>query len=126
MLDSLDRGLAGVNKALMIRQGYVPATCTMPEDLASRLIWSEIIMGRDPCAGCYADRAACGGRPNLVELKRSFGPGPENDAARASREAANRVEIQQYEEKLAQERERLRREDEIYGHIHGPHEIIKE
>jgi len=47
----------------MIRQGYVPAGCTLDDQLAGPLIYSEVNAGRDPCAGCAADRAKCGGRP---------------------------------------------------------------
>ena len=52
-----------VGKALMIEQGYVPPTCTMPEENAGLLIYAEISSGRDPCAGCNGDRAVCRGRP---------------------------------------------------------------
>lgn len=108
----------------MIKQGYVPETCTLHENLAGLLIWSEVLMGRDPCAGCYEDRAVCKGRPNLVALKKSLGPGPENDLLRAARENANRDEIREHEARLAEERARLAEEDKIFGHIHGIHEII--
>ena len=58
----LFKGIIGKN--MMIEQGYVPSTCTLPVELAGPLIWSEISAGRDPCAGCRHDRSVCGGRPN--------------------------------------------------------------
>jgi hypothetical protein len=48
---------------MMIRQGYVPETCTLDDQLAGPLIWEEVNAGRDPCAGCAADRSICHGRP---------------------------------------------------------------
>lgn len=56
-----------VGKSMMIRQGYVPSTCTLDEQLAGPLIFSEVQDGRDPCAGCAADRAICGGRPSRYQ-----------------------------------------------------------
>jgi hypothetical protein len=50
-------------KQMMIQQGYVPATCTLPVELAGPLIWSEVNAGHDVCAGCEEDRAKCCGRP---------------------------------------------------------------
>ena len=58
-----------MTKDLMIQQGYVPATCTMPEPPAGLLIWSEIRAGRDPCTGCNANRSECRGRQKLAEVK---------------------------------------------------------
>jgi len=54
-----------MDKATMIKQGYVPATCVMHEGVAGLLIFSEVSAGRDPCTGCNAggDRKVCGGRP---------------------------------------------------------------
>jgi hypothetical protein len=52
-----------MTKAMMIEQGYVPPTCTMPDPPAGMLIWQEINAGRDPCAGCNMDREQCRGRP---------------------------------------------------------------
>jgi len=52
-----------IGKRMMIRQGYVPDTCTLDDQLAGLLIWSEVNKGRDPCAGCTQDRKICGGRP---------------------------------------------------------------
>jgi len=52
-----------IGKSMMIRQGYVPPTCTLDDQLAGPLIWSEVNAGRDPCAGCTADRSMCDGRP---------------------------------------------------------------
>ena len=46
-------------------QGYVPKTCL----LGGIVAMSEIMGGRDPCAGCAAPREKCYGRPkrNLGE-----------------------------------------------------------
>ena len=52
-----------VGKDLMIQQGYVPATCTLPAALAGPLIYKEIEGGRSPCWGCHGDRTICGGLP---------------------------------------------------------------
>ena len=59
-----------MTKELMIQQGYVPPTCTLPEELAGALIYSEVSAGRDPCAGCNADRFVCRGRPKLQEERK--------------------------------------------------------
>jgi hypothetical protein len=48
-------------KRIMIQQGYVPQTCTLPVDIAGPLIWDEINKGRSPCDGCYANRNICNG-----------------------------------------------------------------
>lgn len=50
-------------KALMIREGHVPETCTMPHEVAGPLIWREVQARRSPCWGCSADRAVCKGEP---------------------------------------------------------------
>jgi hypothetical protein len=42
---------------ICVRQGYVPRECQLPGELVWRLIQKE-----DPCAGCFMDRAVCGGR----------------------------------------------------------------
>jgi len=52
-----------LGKRMMIQQGYVPSTCTLPVEFAGPLIWSEINAGNDPCAGCNEDRTVCHGRP---------------------------------------------------------------
>lgn len=52
-----------IGKSMMIRQGYVPETCTLDDSLAGPLILAEVKDGRDPCAGCAADRSKCHGRP---------------------------------------------------------------
>ena len=54
-----------LGKQMMILQGYVPPTCTLPDEYGGGLIYSEINAGRDPCAGCNDDRAECGGRPRI-------------------------------------------------------------
>jgi hypothetical protein len=51
-----------LGKKMMIQQGYVPATCTLPEESAGPLIWAEVNAGRDVCSGCGNDRTVCGGR----------------------------------------------------------------
>ncbi len=56
----------------MIDQGYVPATCSLHEDLAALLILSEISEGRDPCAGCNMSRDVCKGRPPADAAQRAF------------------------------------------------------
>ena len=50
-------------KQLMIEQGYVPETCTLPDDYAGILIYEYVNKGEDPCAGCNGDRSVCRGRP---------------------------------------------------------------
>lgn len=55
-------------KQMMIQQGYVPATCTLPDAIAGPLIYAETLEGRDVCAGCNDDRTACGGRPKKGAL----------------------------------------------------------
>ena len=52
-----------LGKAMMIQQGYVPATCTLPEELAGMLIFSEVSKGKSPCDGCNHDRTMCLGKP---------------------------------------------------------------
>ena len=61
-----------LGKEMMIRQGYVPATCTLPDELAGPLIYSETSAGRDPCANCNHDRLICKGRaasPPATEVR---------------------------------------------------------
>lgn len=53
-----------IGKDMMIQQGYVPPTCTLPVEFAGLLIYEEVCKGRDPCAGCNEDRSVCHGRPN--------------------------------------------------------------
>lgn len=60
-----------MTKDLMIQQGYVPSTCTLPEPLAGMLIWQEINAGRDVCVGCNMDRSICKGRKKSNELEKS-------------------------------------------------------
>ena len=50
-------------KDMMIQQGYVLPTCTLPPEIAGPLIWSEINKGRNPCWGCNHDRTTCKGYP---------------------------------------------------------------
>ena len=56
-----------LGKDMMIRQGYVPRTCTLPDDHGGALIYIEVTAGRDVCAGCNADRLICKGRPKTTE-----------------------------------------------------------
>ena len=50
-----------LGKTMMIKQGYVPGTCTLDPKIAGPLIWSEINKGNSPCDGCNADRVVCRG-----------------------------------------------------------------
>lgn len=50
-------------KRMMIEQGYVPETCTLPIEVAGPLVFFETKAGRDPCSGCNHDRDVCKGRP---------------------------------------------------------------
>ena len=52
-----------IGKDMMIKQGYVPATCTLPVELAGPLIYSEVNAGRSPCDGCNENRDVCKGGP---------------------------------------------------------------
>lgn len=52
-----------LGKQMMIKQGYVPETCTLPISLAGPLIWDQTSKGIDVCAGCNDDRDVCKGRP---------------------------------------------------------------
>lgn len=55
-----------IGKEMMVKQGYVPKTCTLPDQYAGPLIFSEVSAGRDPCAGCNGDREICHGRPKEI------------------------------------------------------------
>ena len=50
-------------KQLMIQQGYVPPTCTLPDEFAGPLIYEEVCGGRSPCWGCNHNRTECNGHP---------------------------------------------------------------
>ena len=50
-----------IGKEMMIKQGYVPSTCTLPDVFAGALIYSEVRAGRSPCDGCNEDRLVCKG-----------------------------------------------------------------
>ena len=52
-----------IGKQMMIIQGYVPPTCTLPDELAGPLIYSEVSAGRSPCWECEGDRFVCKGQP---------------------------------------------------------------
>lgn len=51
-----------IGKQMMIEQGYVPATCTMNDQIAGPLIYAEVSKGRSPCDGCNGDRSVCHGK----------------------------------------------------------------
>jgi hypothetical protein len=44
---------------MAIAQGYVPNTCL----LGGNVVFSEVNLGKDPCAGCNCPREKCHGRP---------------------------------------------------------------
>lgn len=46
-------------KRMMVKQGYVPETCTM----AGVFIWAFVNGSEDPCADCTENRSICKGRP---------------------------------------------------------------
>lgn len=50
-------------KDMMIEQGYVPSSCTLPVEIAGPLIYSEVSKGKSPCEGCNANRLVCNGKP---------------------------------------------------------------
>ncbi len=56
-----------IGKAMMIEQGYVPATCTLPDELAGPFVFAMMSEGKDPCIGCNSDRAVCRGRETRGE-----------------------------------------------------------
>ena len=56
-----------IGKDMMIQQGYVSATCTLPLELAGMLIYSEINNGRSPCDGCEEDRNICKGKKQVIK-----------------------------------------------------------
>ena len=45
-------------KDMAIKQGYVPATCSLPGPVVMGLMNK----GEDPCSGCNDDRGVCKGR----------------------------------------------------------------
>jgi len=51
-----------IGKDMMIKQGYVPSTCTLNPEIAGPLIYSEISKGNSPCAGCNMVREICKGQ----------------------------------------------------------------
>lgn len=55
-------------KDLMIRQGYMPPTCSLLAEYAGPLIYSEISKGRSPCWACDGDRLVCKGQPRRVAV----------------------------------------------------------
>jgi len=53
----------GTGKQLVVEQGYIPSTCTLPDELAFTLVMSEEEAGRRACWGCNHDRRVCLGKP---------------------------------------------------------------
>ena len=51
-----------LGKQMMIQQGYVPQTCTLPDEIAGPLIWQEVNARRNPCHGCHHARSVCRGQ----------------------------------------------------------------
>lgn len=45
-------------KQMCVQQGYVPPTCKMD----GQMCWLLVQAGKDPCDGCYWNRAECNGR----------------------------------------------------------------
>ena len=58
-----------IGKNMMIQQGYVPGTCTMPVEIAGPLIYSEVSKGSSPCNECNADRSICKGGEKLETIR---------------------------------------------------------
>jgi len=54
-------------KQLVVEQGYIPSTCTLPDELAFALVMSEEEAGRRACWGCNDDRRVCKGEPKWAE-----------------------------------------------------------
>jgi len=52
-----------IGKEMLIKQGYVPPTCTLDVKVAGPLIYSEVSKGRSPCWGCHESRRICKGQP---------------------------------------------------------------
>ena len=52
-----------IGKQMMIAQGYVPSTCTLPINIAGPLIFAFVNKGEDVCSECNMDRTVCKGRP---------------------------------------------------------------
>lgn len=55
-------------KVHFIKAGYVPLSCSLPDETAGRFIQAELLAGRSPCWTCPEDRWVCGGeqlRPDL-------------------------------------------------------------
>ena len=52
-----------LGRKMMVEQGYIPHTCTLPVEFAGPLVWSEINKGRSPCWECHDDRTVCKGQP---------------------------------------------------------------
>lgn len=46
---------------MVVQQGYVPITCTMPGEMCWLLVQSQ----GNPCNGCNADRKVCNGRRTI-------------------------------------------------------------
>lgn len=61
-----------VGKKVMIEQGYVPTTCTIPDEIAGLIIYAEVSAGRSPCDSCNEDRSMCGGKPKDPGYRNDF------------------------------------------------------
>ena len=48
----------------MIYQGYVPKTCL----LSGRVVFAEIMAGKNPCSDCNGPREKCKGRTKDADL----------------------------------------------------------
>lgn len=64
-----------MDKQMMIRQGYVPPTCTLDDRIAGPLIYAEVSKGRSPCSGCNADRSVCKGKPKDPDYEKKIARG---------------------------------------------------
>ena len=52
-----------IGKQMMIDQGYVPQTCTLPDTWGGAVIYTEVSAGRSACDRCNEDRGECKGKP---------------------------------------------------------------
>ncbi len=59
-------------KRMMIQQGYVPQTCTLPDEIAGPIIWDAINKGKSPCWECNGVRTVCKGQTKREPSVRVF------------------------------------------------------
>lgn len=77
-------GAAGIE--LIMRRGYVPKTCALPEIDGAHYAVTQVKAGRSPCWSCSAPRGACGGdgmreeTPRLERLLAVSEPKPPKSA----------------------------------------------